>query len=184
MINFKNFTALNNNEKEMIFKWRNDERVNGFFIKKNITKKEHFNFIKSLENDKTRLYFLLLLNGENNDKMGIFGVSQELILNTLQGLKEKPIGVINFIDISKNECEFGIYQNPDLMGFGCILLNELTRYAFKNLSVQRLNARAFNENLKAIKLFTNFGFSVINKDLKFTYFQMNNEYYLNKWGGI
>lgn len=212
MVIFRNFVDLKNNEKEMIFKWRNDERTNRFFINKNITKDEHYAFMKSLKYDKRKLYFLILLNAfedENDDKIGscegfealglqknsrnlknLNGLNND-ILQDLQGLlalndgvKKAPIGVINFVDISKDECEFGIYQNPNLRGFGGFLLKCLTNYAFEILSVKRLNARAFNENEKAIKLFANFGFSVLERDIKFTYFQMDYKYFINKRGGV
>lgn len=124
MICFKEFSALSPVELELVFAWRNDERIRKHFINEAVGYDEHFAFAKSLKDD------------------------------------EKPIGVINFVSISKDECEFGIYQNPNLRGFGRILLSNLAHYAFRNLRVKRLVARALKDNTKAIRLFLGFGFTL------------------------
>ena len=147
MILFKDFTKLSQSELEMILKWRNDERINHFFVHQVVELNEHFAFVKSLKNDTSKKYFLVFDD-------------------------EKPIGVVNFININKDECEFGLYQNPNLKGFGKVLLKNLVEYAFENLGIKTLNARAFNHNAKASALYLNFGFALVKQDKTMSYFRL------------
>lgn len=148
MICFKEFSALSPVELELVFAWRNDERIRKHFINEVVGYDEHFAFAKSLKDDESKRYFLVFDD-------------------------EKPIGVINFVSISKDECEFGIYQNPNLRGFGRILLSNLAHYAFRNLRVKRLVARALKDNEKAIRLFLGFGFALTSQDERVVHFMMS-----------
>ena len=148
MICFKEFSALSPVELELVFAWRNDERIRKHFINESVGYDEHFAFAKSLKDDENKRYFLVFDD-------------------------EKPIGVINFVSISKDECEFGIYQNPNLRGFGRILLSNLAHYAFRNLRVKRLVARALKDNEKAIRLFLGFGFTLTSQDERVVHFMMS-----------
>lgn len=152
MLKFRDFTSLNKSELEMILKWRNDTKITPFFINKSVEKAEHFAFVKALKKDKSKRYFLV-----ENENLAI--------------------GVINFINITPNSAEFGLYQNPNLKGFGREMLNDLINFAFENLGIKTLKARAFNKNEKAIKLYLNFAFVIIKKDEKMTYFELKNEAY-------
>lgn len=158
MICFKEFSALSPVELELVFAWRNDERIRKHFINEAVGYDEHFAFAKSLKDDESKRYFLVFDD-------------------------EKPIGVINFVNISKDECEFGIYQNPNLRGFGRILLSNLAHYAFKNLRVKRLVARALKDNEKAIRLFLGFGFTLTSQDERAVHFMMSAPTFLQMTGG-
>ena len=147
MICFKDFTTLSQSELEMVLKWRNDERITPFFTHAAVGIKEHFAFVKSLKNNTSKKYFLVYDD-------------------------EKPIGVVNFININKDECEFGLYQNPNLRGFGKVLLKNLVEYALQNLGIKTLNARAFNHNAKASALYLNFGFALVKQDKTMSYFRL------------
>lgn len=146
---FREFTSLDESTLRMILAWRNDERITPFFVHKSVGEKEHFDFIKALKNDKSKRYFL---------------VSDE----------STALGVVNFVNITQNCAEFGLYQNPNLRGFGRVLLENLTKFAFENLRLKTLTARAFNENERAINLYLNFGFSCVKKDEKMSYFALKN----------
>lgn len=150
MTTFKDFTKLNKDELEMILKWRNDESVNRFFIKRFVEPKEHFNFVEELKHNKSKKYFLVLDD-------------------------EKPIGVVNFININKDECEFGLYQNPKFKGYGKTLLKAMLSYAFETLKVKTIKACVYNENKRAIALFLSFDFVLYEKDEKMSYFTLKKE---------
>lgn len=142
----KNFTQLNTNESALVLEWRNHESVATFMKQKSVTKEEHLSFIKSLDRDFSKEYFLVF-DGEI------------------------PVGVIDFISIVRGEsCEFGIYQSPFLKGYGRLLMQKVLEYAFNVLKVQELRACAFNTNTKAIDLYLRFGFEIIKKDEKMCYF--------------
>ena len=53
----KNFIQLNYDEKLMILEWRNHSETSKFMLNKKIELKEHLDFINSLKENKTKLYF-------------------------------------------------------------------------------------------------------------------------------
>lgn len=144
----KDFTKLDQKELEMVLQWRNDIRIKHFFLQKNISLKEHLNFIEKLKNDKTKKYFLVFENS-------------------------KAIGVIDFVKINEKACEFGLYQNPNLKGYGKVLMKFVLEYAFDTLKVQNLKARAFKDNERAINLYLSFNFSIEKSDEKMMYLSLN-----------
>ena len=96
MLELINFTDLTDEQILMILRWRNDEQVAKYMKNKSLSEQEHRKFIANLKNDETKRYFLVK---EDNDY----------------------IGVIDFVDIEADSCEFGIYANPGLKGKGKIL---------------------------------------------------------------
>ncbi|MEB2831018.1 UDP-4-amino-4,6-dideoxy-N-acetyl-beta-L-altrosamine N-acetyltransferase [Campylobacter upsaliensis] len=137
MIELRNFISLNENELKELLKWRNS--VGNFMKTQNISLKEHLNFVKSLKNDASRRYFVLLKDGA-------------------------WIGVINFFNIDKKACEFGLYAKPNLRGVGQLLMNEVLNYAFDTLKVQILKACVFKTNERALTLYLKNDFKIINED--------------------
>ncbi|ELU6581768.1 UDP-4-amino-4,6-dideoxy-N-acetyl-beta-L-altrosamine N-acetyltransferase [Campylobacter upsaliensis] len=137
MIELRNFISLNENELKELLKWRNS--VGNFMKTQNISLKEHLNFVKSLKNDASRRYFVLLKDGA-------------------------WIGVINFFNIDKKACEFGLYAKPNLRGVGQLLMNEVLNYAFDTLKVQILKACVFKTNERALALYLKNDFKIINED--------------------
>ena len=136
----------------MVLKWRNDERIAKFMKNKSVGKEEHFAFLERLKSIQDKIYFLV-----NDKAMGEF------------------IGVISFVDITKQSCEFGVYKNPELKGVGKKLLDLIKDYAFFTLKVGLLKAKAYNSNKKALALYENFGFRVYAKDDDFSYLELKNE---------
>ncbi len=145
----KNFVDLNEVEKVLVFAWRNHLKIAPFQRTQTISLKEHLEFLESLRDDRERQYFLVL--------------EEEVIL-----------GVICFIKIERGvSCEFGIYQNPDLKGFGKVLMQEVLKFAFKNLKVKTLYACALNHNAKALALYREFGLNLTHKDATMSYFELS-----------
>ena len=87
MLELINFTDLTDEQILMVLRWRNDERIAKYMKNKSVSEQEHRKFIANLKNDETKRYFLVK---EDSDY----------------------IGVIDFVDIAADSCEFGIYANP------------------------------------------------------------------------
>ncbi|TKX32843.1 UDP-4-amino-4,6-dideoxy-N-acetyl-beta-L-altrosamine N-acetyltransferase [Campylobacter aviculae] len=149
MIRLKNFTELNDEEMILVWQWRNDKRVNQFMHTKNFDLKKHKNFIQSLKQDKTKKYFLVF-----ND--------------------EEAIGVIDFIHINQQDCYFGLYAKPDLKGMGQVLMDEVKKYAFEILKVEKLKACVLKQNKKALKLYFKNDFQIDKEDENFFYIILRN----------
>ena len=150
-LKLKNFINLNETEKEFVLKWRNDEKIAKFMKNTNIELDEHLNFIDKLKQDDGKKYFLVFKDDE-------------------------PIGVIDFINIDKNSCEFGLYSIKK--GVGDLLMQEIKKYAFEILKVKNLKACVFKINQKALNLYLKHDFKIIDE---------NDEFYfvnLDYWGGV
>ncbi|EAC1839709.1 UDP-4-amino-4,6-dideoxy-N-acetyl-beta-L-altrosamine N-acetyltransferase [Campylobacter lari] len=147
MIILKDFIHLNQEEIKLVLKWRNNESIAKFMKTQNITLKEHLSFLSSLKTNTTKKYFLVY-----DDKI--------------------IIGVINFINITNNSCEFGLYGIKK--GVGNLLMQKIKSYAFSVLKIQTLNACVFKENTKALNLYLKHGFEIIREDNNFYFINLNN----------
>ncbi|MDA3969391.1 UDP-4-amino-4,6-dideoxy-N-acetyl-beta-L-altrosamine N-acetyltransferase [Helicobacter ibis] len=142
-IEFKSFSELDINEIAIIFAWRNDARVCEFMKTKNFSWEIHNKFIESLKDRKDKEYFLVYSG-------------------------DVAIGVVYFVDINSDSCEFGIYANPNLKGYGKILMQHLLDYAKNTLKVKTLYSSVYTKNKRALKLYESFGFEIQeNKEMSF-----------------
>lgn len=146
MLELINFTDLTDEQILMILRWRNDERIAKFMKNKSVSEQEHRKFISNLKNDETKRYFLVK---EDSDY----------------------IGVIDFVGIEADACEFGIYANPELKGK--ILMQTIAEYAAKTLKVGELKSCVYNENEKAIALYRKFGFEIYGRDEQMSYMSLS-----------
>lgn len=140
----KNFVLLTREEALMVLAWRNHPQIANFMFRKTaISEKEHFSFIESLKETKTRFYYLVFK-------------------------EKKPIGVIYFTNIywAKREGELGLYKNPELRGVGTILLESLENLA-SLLGLSHLVAKVLPDNHRALSLYSRKGYRPLNKSLKF-----------------
>ncbi|ECQ5881857.1 UDP-4-amino-4,6-dideoxy-N-acetyl-beta-L-altrosamine N-acetyltransferase [Campylobacter coli] len=142
MTYLKDFTDLDKKEILLVWQWRNDEKISQFMKTKHIDFQEHLNFITALKKDQTKKYFLVFKDDE-------------------------AIGVIDFINITQDSCEFGLYAKPNLKGVGQILMQEIKKYAFEILKIKELKACAFKQNKRALDLYLKNGFFTISENNDF-----------------
>ncbi len=136
-----NYVNLNENDKLQALNMRNHPQIKKWMYgRDSISEENHFGFIKNLEVDMERRYFL---------------VKQ----------KDNIIGSINFSKINfENSVELGIYTNPflQLKGAGKILESAASQYAFIELDVEKIKLEVFPGNERAIRFYNKCGFKFID----------------------
>ena len=136
-----NYVNLNENDKLQALNMRNHPQIKKWmYSRDSISEENHFGFIKNLEIDIERRYFL---------------VKQ----------KDNIIGSINFSKINfENSVELGIYTNPFLQskGAGKILESAASQYAFIELDVEKIKLEVFPSNERAIRFYNKCGFKFID----------------------
>ena len=135
-----NFIDLSQDEKKMILEWRNRLDIQKWMYTQNdISLEDHLDFIDSLKTIKDKLYFLV-------KKDDIY------------------IGVINFTQIKQNESlHMGVYTNPNLKGYGKILLETIINFSFEILKVEKIFSEVYFENERAYILYKRYNFIEIGK---------------------
>ena len=146
------FQKLSLDEKKMILQWRNTPSISKWMYNKNIISlQEHLQYIESLDTKKDRVYFLV-----KKDDM--------------------PIGVVDLTQIKPQiSAELGIYLNPNLKGYGKLLMHKIISYAFETLQLKTIYANVYKSNQKAIKLYEKFHFITQKTDEDFLYMELNNQ---------
>jgi len=140
----KNFVDLNLNEQKEVLSWRNHPEIRKWmYNKKEISLKEHLNFIETLKKDKHRLYF-----------------------------KVDDLGVINY-KINNKNAEIGLHKNPNKKNVGKILMEKLINYGFNKLNLSKLILYVYEDNLKAINLYKKFGFIETDRKDKLIKMELN-----------
>ena len=137
---YKNFIRLSNEEKLLIYQWRNNEQIRKQMSNSRpIPINEHLSFIEKLKTVSDKTYWLVFLG------------------NT-------PIGVVDLYDFHDNRCWWGIYVAPDLIGqsFGFALEFSLLELVFNRLKLDYIECEVLKTNTRALKLYEQFGFIVSN----------------------
>ena len=147
-----NFINLDENERKMVLKWRNDPKIRKWMRnQENISPQEHARFIDSLENRNDTCYFVV------KDK-------------------DEYLGVIDFTDLNSKEKSafFGLYANPSLKksARGSKLLARIIDYAKKILELKFLRLEVLKSNEKAITLYKKFGFEEYAKEGEYIYMEL------------
>ena len=152
-----NFPDLNDEEKRLVLEWRNHPDVRRWMYNDSpIHYQDHLRFIESLKKNRESIYMLV----------------KE---------KKRPIGVIDLtkIDRKKGNAHIGIYGNPFLHGKGGLLMATLVRYAYDKLSLKKLIAEVFVENDRALRLYSRYGFKIIDEEKRnghrIKIMELNNE---------
>lgn len=130
---FKNFIMMNDEEKRMVLKWRNDDSVRRWmYSAKQATEEEHFNYINTLEGRDDRWYWIVYRD-------------------------ELPVGVLVLAlqDRVNEFYEGGIYMNPELYGEGFGLFKEIKCMLFYVLGINKLcgSVQADNKNALYLNMF-------------------------------
>ncbi len=135
-IKIKNFINLNEEEKEIVRKWRNNKDIRKFMYQKRIiTKKEHIKFIESLKSDSKNFYWFVI---NEKNYLGVF--------------------YLNKVDLLNKHAYLGIYSNPELKGVGRILMKCLMYIAFKVAKLHTLKLEVIETNKNAIEFYKKHGF--------------------------
>jgi UDP-2,4-diacetamido-2,4,6-trideoxy-beta-L-altropyranose hydrolase/UDP-4-amino-4,6-dideoxy-N-acetyl-beta-L-altrosamine N-acetyltransferase len=136
-----NYVNLNENDKLQALNMRNHPQIKKWMHNRDsISEEDHFGFIKNLEIDMERRYFL---------------VKQ----------KDNIIGSINFSKINfENSVDLGIYTNPflQLKDSGKLLESAASQYAFIELDVEKIKLEVLPGNEKAIRFYNKCGFKFVN----------------------
>ena len=119
----------------------NDIVRSNSFNRNEISIIEHREFIKSLNEDITKKYFLAVLDNE-------------------------PVGVVGFTDIHNRTANLGYYKNPftKKTGIGKLLINKACEYAAITLNLELLIMKVFKTNLISIHCITQCGFTENKRD--------------------
>ncbi len=134
----RNFIALDESAREMIFQWRNDDRIRSCMLEDEpIPPEAHRLFMKGLSTRSDCLHYLCFQEGE-------------------------PVGVVNLnrISLRHRRASWGIYRRPDVpssdsglqMG-GCVL-----EVAFDRLRLHTLQSEILAFNRAALLLNQALGF--------------------------
>ncbi len=136
-MDFIDFKMLSETYINDIYIWRNSDIVrSNSFNRNEISIIEHREFIKSLNEDITKKYFLAVLDKE-------------------------PVGVVGFTDIYNSTANLGYYKNPftKKTGIGKLLINKACEYAAITLNLELLIMKVFKTNLISIHCMTQCGFT-------------------------
>ena len=140
-----NYVNLDEHDNMLTLNMRNHSQVKKWMYNQDsISKTEHFNFIKSLENDIDKRYFLIKQ-------------------------KEIIIGAVNFANIRSNKpVIFGFYANPfeQILGAGRILELTSLHFIFKELNLSKLTLEVFSDNKQVVNLHKKFGFEIVSEKNK------------------
>jgi UDP-4-amino-4,6-dideoxy-N-acetyl-beta-L-altrosamine N-acetyltransferase len=135
---YKNFILLTDEEKAMVWSWRNDENVRKWMYNSDlITLENHLNFIISLQQRTDCFYWIVYKNSQ-------------------------PYGVVNItsVDEEKGFGEVGLYRNPSLQdnGGGLDFYYNYYDFLFFSIGFEILKAGMSPHNDIAILLNSFLGF--------------------------
>ncbi len=139
---YKNFVNLSKDELLIILEWRNHPHIRKYMNNTEvITVETHSNFVHSLHTRNNVFYWLVSVG-------------------------EKPIGVLNIIDVDmlSKTCEPGFYLAPEVMGRGGSLffLYNYKSFLLNKLGFDKLIGHNFLDNLPALQFTLFFGAEIVD----------------------
>ena len=143
-----NFVNLDRDEKELIRRWRNSEKIRQWSYSDHvISQEEHSAFIEKLSEDTNNYYWLVQDSDANNKNIGVIS--------------------LNKIDYENKNAFLGIYTNPGIKspGMGNLLMACLKELAFNILNINYLKLEVIEGNVKAIDFYRQSGFKEISKSI-------------------
>ncbi|MFN3711888.1 MAG: UDP-4-amino-4,6-dideoxy-N-acetyl-beta-L-altrosamine N-acetyltransferase [Alishewanella aestuarii] len=134
----KNFINLDQEEREMVRRWRNHPEVRRWMYSDHeISQEEHARFIENLKRDEKNFYYLVYKG-------------------------DIPIGVISLtrIDFKNRNAYWGVYSNPEekIFGAGVVLEKAVLKLAFEMLKLHTLKLEVIEDNERAKSFYKNMGF--------------------------
>ncbi|MGB0898601.1 MAG: UDP-4-amino-4,6-dideoxy-N-acetyl-beta-L-altrosamine N-acetyltransferase [Psychrobium sp.] len=118
------FRPITEQDIELVRQWRNSQRVNSQMLNQQmITQESQRAWFESIKNNSSQKHFLCLLD-------------------------QRPVGVLNFVDITNDDCEWGCYIGEErvLPGIGLVLEAAALYYSFNHLNIKLLNANVLADN--------------------------------------
>jgi len=130
---------LHEDHLEMILQWRNEPSVRqNMYTSHEISFVEHERWFNSLEKDKSKAYFIAVIDGIES---GVVGFSE---INSVQGI-----------------ATWAFYTSPNApRGSGSLMEFYALDYAFNELQLHKLRCEVLSFNNVVVKLHTKFGFLV------------------------
>ncbi|MEM9917150.1 MAG: UDP-4-amino-4,6-dideoxy-N-acetyl-beta-L-altrosamine N-acetyltransferase [Bacteroidota bacterium] len=127
-IHLQNFCHLDAAQSQMILHWRNHPNVRRWlFNQQPISTEEHQQFLKRLQQDDRRKYWLLCVDG-------------------------KELGVLNLHQLPTGRMEWGFHLNPHEMGRGIDLMYYALQYFFEVRKIKRIYGFVDYRNTTALLL--------------------------------
>ena len=141
---YKNFVDLDEAETNMVWAWRNDDRIRQWMTNKNVIPfSDHLNFVNSLKTRDDKFYWLVYKG-------------------------ERPIAVLDIIDVDyeREETEPGYYLNPQLLnsGEGLFLNFNFRTLLFNELGFEYVKGNIKVGNDRAYTLSTFFGVKAVGME--------------------
>ena len=125
VLSFRNFTRLDEQERDLVLTWRNSPRVRSMMTNREpIGKDDHLAFLTALPNREDCRYFLFSVDGV-------------------------PAGVLDFVKIDREAkaCEPGLYVGDErFLGMGVAVYFCALEYAFGTLGCDRVSCTVREEN--------------------------------------
>jgi UDP-2,4-diacetamido-2,4,6-trideoxy-beta-L-altropyranose hydrolase/UDP-4-amino-4,6-dideoxy-N-acetyl-beta-L-altrosamine N-acetyltransferase len=133
---FENFTSLNPDEKELVWRWRNHEAIRKWMYNKSVIPFEnHLAFIEKLKTDCEKTYFLVKRNAV-------------------------PIGVFSITLVEEGVAELGYYLGPEYhhKKLSVEFYYFMLEYAFDVLHFRKVIGHVLVENIASLSMFELFSY--------------------------
>ena len=135
---------ISKEDSEKVVRWRNAENRNGvFFSHLTLTPESQHKWFNSYENNPSDYTFIIEHDG-------------------------KPVGMVSLYNLEEKKAEFGrlLIGEKEFRRRG--LARQATRmlleYGFKNLDLEEVFARVFEDNKSAVNLYLSMGFGITGRE--------------------